>query len=174
MTIKVRKAVFAILQDDKGQVMLVANRRRQRGYRWSFPGGLVDKGETSLEALTQEVKEETSIDVTLWDRLAYTTLVQFRNGNRDLDLNVEIHIAKEWEGTFDCSHDPDGLVEDAIFIDMLSAGDLYLGDEYISEPKLEWALSQWDYPVSFIYRVDGRGEERTIRRIKSGTESEFD
>ena len=166
LALKVRKAVFAILQDDKGQVMLVANRRRQGGYRWSFPGGLVDKGETSLEALTREVKEETSIDVRQWDRLAYTTLVQFRNGNRDLDLNVEIHIAKEWEGTFDCSHDPDGLVKDAIFIDMLSAGDLYFGDDYISEPKLEWALSQWDHPVNFTYRVDGRGEERTIRRVK--------
>ena len=167
MSIKVRNAVFAILQDDKGQVMLVANRRSQGGYRWSFPGGLVDKGETSLEALTREVKEETSIDVTQWDCLAYTTLVQFRNGNRDLDLNVEIHLAKDWEGTFDCSHDPDGLVKDAIFIDMLSAGDLYLGDDYISEPKLEWALSQWDHPVNFIYRVDGRGENRSIRRIKA-------
>ena len=165
MAIKVRNAVFAILKDDKGQVMLVANRRRQGGYRWSFPGGLVDKGETSLEALTREVKEETSIHVTQWDRLAYTTLVQFRNGNRDLDLNVEIHLAKQWEGTFDSSHDPDRLVEDAIFIDMLSAGDLYLGDDYISEPKLEWALSQWDDPVNFTYRVDGRGEERIIRRI---------
>lgn len=111
------------------------------------------------------MKEETSIHVTEWDRLAYTTLVQFRNGNRDLDLNVEIHLAKEWQGTFDCSHDPDGLVEDAIFIDMFSAGDLYLGDDYISEPKLEWALSQWDHPVNFTYRVDGRGEERMIRRI---------
>ena len=97
------------------------------------------------------MKEETSIHVTEWDRLAYTTLVQFRNGNRDLDLNVEIHLAKEWQGTFDCSNDPDGLVEDAIFIDMLSAGDLYLGDDYISEPKLEWALSQWDHPVNFAY-----------------------
>ena len=174
MAIKVRKAVFAILQDDKGQVMLVANRRSLGGYRWSFPGGLVDKEETSLEALTREVKEETSIDVIHWNRLVYTTLVQFRNGNRDLDLNVEIHLAKEWEGTFDCSHDPDGLVEDAIFIDMLSAGDLYLGEEYISEPKLEWALSQWDHSVNFTYLVDGRGEERTIRRIKSGTESEFE
>ena len=167
MAIKVRKAVFAVLQDDKGQVMLVANRRRKGGYRWSFPGGLVDKGETSLAALSREVKEETSIHVTQWDRLAYTTLVQFRNANRDLDLNVEIHLAKEWQGTFDCSHDPDGLVEDALFIDMLSAGDLYLGDDYISEPKLEWALSQWDHPVNFIYRVDGRGENRSIRRIKA-------
>ena len=167
MSIKVRNAVFAILHDDKGQVMLVANRRRQGGYRWSFPGGLVDEGETSLEALTREVKEETSISVTQWDCLAYTTLVQFRNGNRDLDLNVEIHLAKEWQGTFDCSNDPDGLVEDAIFIDMLSAGDLYLGDDYISEPKLEWALSQWDHPVNFAYLVDGRGENRSIRRIKA-------
>ena len=166
MAIKVRNAVFAILKDDKGQVMLVANRRSRGGYRWSFPGGLVDEGETSLEALTREVKEETSITVTQWDRLAYTTLVQFRDDNRDLHLNVEIHLAKEWEGTFDCTHDPDGLVEEAIFIDMLSAGDLYLGDDYISEPKLEWALSQWDHPVTFTYRVDGRGEERTIRRVK--------
>ena len=166
LDLKVRKAVFAILQDDKEQVMLVANRRRQGGYRWSFPGGLVDEGETSLEALTREVKEETSIAVTQWDGLAYTTLVQFRNANRDLDLNVEVHLAKEWEGTFDCSHDPDGLVEDAIFIDMLSAGDLYLGDDYISEPKLEWALSQWDHPVNFTYLVDGRGENRSVRRIK--------
>ena len=75
MDLKVRKAVFAILQDDKEQVMLVANRRRQGGYRWLFPGGLVDEGETSLEALTREVKEETSIAVSQWDRLAYTTLV---------------------------------------------------------------------------------------------------
>ena len=51
--LKVRKAVFAILQDDKEQVMLVANRRRQGGYRWSFPGGLVDEVETALEALTR-------------------------------------------------------------------------------------------------------------------------
>ena len=57
---------------------------------------------------------------------------------------------------------------------MLSAGDLYFGDDYISEPKLEWALSQWDHPVNFTYRVDGRGEERTIRRIKSGIESEVE
>ncbi len=126
MAIKVRNAVFAILKDDKGQVMLVANRRRQGGYRWSFPGGLVDKGETSLEALTREVKEETSIHVTQWDRLAYTTLVQFRNGNRDLDLNVEIHLAKQWEGTFDSSHDPDRLVEDAIFISLTLTSATYI------------------------------------------------
>ena len=88
LTLKVRKAVFAILQDDKNQVLLVANRRSQGGYRWSFPGGLVDEGETSLEALTREVKEETSIHVT-----------------------------------------------------------------------------EWDHPVNFTYRVDGRGEERMIRRI---------
>ena len=27
-------------------------------------------------------------------------------------------------------------------------------------------LSQWDYSVNFTYRVDRRGQERTIRRVK--------
>ena len=41
---------------------------------------------------------------------------------------------------------------------MLSAGDCIYGDDY-NKPKLQWALSQWDHPVNFTYRLDGRGEE---------------
>jgi len=160
-----RNAVFGILLTPNDEVLVVANQRSSGGVRWSFPGGLVDRGETSLEALKREVEEETSLSIHEWPHHVYTTLVQFRGGRRDLDLNVEIYLTKNWEGELDFSSDPDGLVVDGIFANVSSIGDFfYDSPDYISEPILEWVFHQWEEPVHFTYLVEGNRSERTIRR----------
>ena len=58
--------------------LLVANRRggslhseRRGGIDWTPPGGVVDYGESPLEALKREVLEETGLQVSIWSDLTY-------------------------------------------------------------------------------------------------------
>lgn len=54
---KTTKSVGAILINPSGQVALVNN----RGRSWTFPKGHMEKGESKVETLYREVKEETGI-----------------------------------------------------------------------------------------------------------------
>jgi 8-oxo-dGTP pyrophosphatase MutT (NUDIX family) len=62
MTLGVRAAVF----DAEGRVFLV---RHTYVPGWHFPGGGVERGETALDALTRELKEEGNIAVEEEPRL---------------------------------------------------------------------------------------------------------
>ena len=60
-----RKVAFCLVENDKGQVLLI-----QRGYgkekgKWSLPGGYVDRGESSRHAAYRETKEETGLVVEI-------------------------------------------------------------------------------------------------------------
>jgi len=77
MTVRSRTAVFGVTESPQG-VLLVANRRRRGKVDWTPPGGMVDRGESSLEALSREVEEESGLMATEWPTLLYTAEVQFR------------------------------------------------------------------------------------------------
>jgi 8-oxo-dGTP pyrophosphatase MutT (NUDIX family) len=51
-------AVFAVVQDDSGRVLLC--RRADTG-NWEIPGGSVEAGESALDAVQREVEEETGV-----------------------------------------------------------------------------------------------------------------
>ena len=53
------------------QILLVRNRRRNGDHDWTTPGGVVDAGETVLEALGREVTEETGLIVSSWSTALY-------------------------------------------------------------------------------------------------------
>jgi len=76
MTMRNRTAEFGVLESPDG-VLLVANRRGRGRLDWTPPGGLVDRGESSLEALTREVREESGLIAADWSTLLYTAEVQF-------------------------------------------------------------------------------------------------
>ncbi len=82
----------------------------QRGYgefkgKWEFPGGKIEKGETSEEALKREIKEELQIDINI---LKFLTDIKYSYENFDLDMdcylseissgtvNLEEHSDSKW------------------------------------------------------------------------------
>ena len=52
-----RVSLKAIIRNDKNEVLLV----KEQGSEWSLPGGGIDHGETYVEALARELKEEVAI-----------------------------------------------------------------------------------------------------------------
>lgn len=66
-TIKVVAAVICDSMNDKKQIFATA-----RGYgdfkgQWEFPGGKIEPGETSQQALVREIKEELEVTIAVGD-----------------------------------------------------------------------------------------------------------
>jgi 8-oxo-dGTP diphosphatase len=50
---------------DRGRVLLVRRGGQPSSGRWSLPGGLVELGETTADAVCREIREECGIDITV-------------------------------------------------------------------------------------------------------------
>ena len=135
------------------QLLLVRNRRRNDSVEWSTPGGVVDPGETILEALGREVWEETGLFVHLWDGPRYEITVDFTDLGRR--MRVEVHQAVDWNGEI-VLEDLDGIVEYADFYGLEECeARLVQSPRWVREPLLEWCRQQPDYLLSFQYQVSG-------------------
>ncbi len=68
MANKILVAVGAVIEDEKGRILLVKHISERGGYwqgRWICPGGELEPGETIQEGIKREVKEETELDIEL-------------------------------------------------------------------------------------------------------------
>ncbi|WP_430817622.1 (deoxy)nucleoside triphosphate pyrophosphohydrolase [Carboxylicivirga sp. RSCT41] len=56
----------------KGGKILAALRSRQmsESWKWEFPGGKIDEGETAEQCIQREIKEELAVTVSIKERLA--------------------------------------------------------------------------------------------------------
>ena len=61
-TRQIRPGVSAVILDDGGRVLL---QRRTDNDAWGLPGGAVEFGESVLDALAREVREETGLAVEI-------------------------------------------------------------------------------------------------------------
>jgi 8-oxo-dGTP diphosphatase len=55
--------VGALIHDREGRVLLIKRKFEPNKGRWSLPGGLLETGETLLEAGRREVREEVSVEI---------------------------------------------------------------------------------------------------------------
>ena len=88
--------VACALVDKEGRV-LVAQRPAGKSMAglWEFPGGKMEAGETPEAALTRELKEELSIDVTA----ACLAPLSFASHAYDgFHLLMPLYVCRKWEG----------------------------------------------------------------------------
>jgi 8-oxo-dGTP diphosphatase len=151
-----------VLEDERG-LLLVANRRRDGRVDWTTPGGVVDDGETAIQALRREVREETGLSVESFDRRLWTVTVEFTD--LDMHLEVEVHRAASWTGEIVLA-DPDGIVTDVEFVNP-SAADLLLrtSSDWVAEPLREWLAAPWADEHGFGYRASGM-DPADIRAVR--------
>jgi len=61
-------AVGAVIEDDRGRILLVKHKKERGGYwqgKWICPGGELEFGEEIKEGIQREVKEETNLEIEL-------------------------------------------------------------------------------------------------------------
>lgn len=110
----------AIILNSEGEVLLVRHRFRESA-DWSFPGGLMQRGETPVDALRRELKEETGYDIDV------IALLLAEVGTR---WHLDLCYAARLEGGHFRLDERELLagqfVASADFTALLSAKDLYL------------------------------------------------
>ncbi|GAA0676841.1 8-oxo-dGTP diphosphatase MutT [Rheinheimera tangshanensis] len=93
MTVKVvHVAVGVVLQDHKVLLALRPDKLHQGG-RWEFPGGKVEAGETTAQALARELQEEVDLAIagsTAWFELQYAY--------PEKTVLLDIHLVQDFTG----------------------------------------------------------------------------
>jgi 8-oxo-dGTP diphosphatase len=109
------KVVAAIIQhEDK---ILCVQRDESKydyiSYKWEFPGGKIEDGETSQEALKREIREELNIEINVGDELMTNTheypdftieMTSFLCTTESTELKLSVHTDYLWlsnEGLID-------------------------------------------------------------------------
>ena len=100
------RVTCAIIRNEENEVLVVQrNENTDHPFKWEFPGGKVDEGETEEECIIREIKEELSIDIVLCSRMEdvdydygkkHILLIPFICDTLDELPLLSEHIAFKW------------------------------------------------------------------------------
>jgi len=65
MEMETGKTVDAVIEDDKGNIVLIKRKYPPFKGFYALPGGFIEKGESPKQAVLREAKEETNLDLTI-------------------------------------------------------------------------------------------------------------
>jgi len=91
-----RQAARVILLDRAGRVFLINSidpNDPTKPAWWEIPGGGIDPGEQSADAVARELREEAGITEAEIGPVVYTQYVEFSFGGYDFEQNEVLHVA---------------------------------------------------------------------------------
>ena len=59
--------VAAILENQKGEVLIAKRKKGKLAGYWEFPGGKIEKGESPEQSLIRELNEEMNLEIEIGD-----------------------------------------------------------------------------------------------------------
>lgn len=148
--------VGSALIEGTGGLLLVRNRRRGGRHDWTPPGGVIEAeaGESLIDGLVREVREETGLTVTEWAGPVYEIAAEAPD--LGWTLRVECWLARRHEGSLAVA-DPDGIVTEARYVPRPDCGGHLEGNvPWVTEPLLEWLGGGWDGASrAYSYHIAG-------------------
>ncbi len=92
-------AAIILRKSDGPQEVLICQRKPDQpmSLKWEFPGGKVELGETSEQALARELNEELGIDATIGRRIAGLRH-RYRNGGA---IDLQFFLVNEFSGSLE-------------------------------------------------------------------------
>ncbi len=89
----VHVAVAVIVNQHEQVLISKRSAAQHQGNKWEFPGGKVEQGETSRQALNREIKEELGLDIQSADLLTIIT-----HQYTDKKVQLDVYQVSDWQG----------------------------------------------------------------------------
>jgi mutator protein MutT len=99
-----------VVQD--GRALIVKRAHEPRKGEWSLPGGIVELGETLVDAVRRELKEETGLEVEVGEVVEVFDRVHHSNGRIQYHFVIVDYLCRPHGGTL-CAADD---AEDAAWV----------------------------------------------------------
>ena len=96
-----------VVQD--GLALIVKRAHEPRKGEWSLPGGIVELGETLVDALKRELKEETGLDVEVGDVVEVFDRVHRLDGRIQYHFVIVDYLCRPIGGTLGAADDAEDV-----------------------------------------------------------------
>ena len=91
------------------KVLIVKRAHEPRKGEWSLPGGIVELGETLVDALKRELREETGLEVDVGEVVEVFDRVQRRDGRIQYHFVIVDYLCRPTGGTLRAADDAEDV-----------------------------------------------------------------
>ncbi len=93
-----KTTLIFLYKPEEKKILLAMKKRRFGEGKWNGVGGKLNEGETILQALEREVKEEIAVTVKSGDMIQVATIDFSFKDNSEWNQQVHVFLTEKWEG----------------------------------------------------------------------------